>query len=155
MIQFVKQKYQIILMNIWYFLTWINRKTVNWESQKFSHSSMRHGQSDIFFVKSFTPADFRKFRNLPKKRVICDIFYPEYWIFSISIHRIGMISQFTLLYFCIILYPVLMILKFPKNAQWYVEFFPSRNNFTRALLVTNILSVDNDSCVTVDFDAEI
>ena len=56
----------------------------------------------------------------PKKGVICDIFYPEYWIFSISIHRVGMISQFTSLCFHITLYHGPNILKLQKmlNEMW-------------------------------------
>ena len=53
-----------------------------------------------------------------------------------------MLSQFTSLYSPIILHSEL---NYPqknlKNAQYNVEFYPSGNNFTLALQVTNLMSV--------------
>ena len=43
--------------------------------------------------ETFTPEDFLKFKNLPEES---DISVPKYRVFSISIHRIGMLSQFIL-----------------------------------------------------------
>ena len=39
-------------------------------------SNGEYHDADMIFVKSFTPsaADFTKFRDLPEKTVICDIF---------------------------------------------------------------------------------
>ena len=53
----------------------------------------------MIFVKSFTPADFPKFRNLPRKvRNLRHLRHRISICFSISIHRIETLSQFTPLY---------------------------------------------------------
>ena len=50
-----------------------------------------HIRADIKFFQYFTPADFQKIRNLLKKHVINDLFWPQMSIFSMSIHRIEII----------------------------------------------------------------
>ena len=84
------------------------------------------GRHDICQI--FRPSDFTKFWNLPKKRAICNIFYPKYWILSIPIHIIEMITQFASLYSDIELHPGLNILKFQQmhNDMW---------NFTRLEII--------------------
>ena len=69
---------------------------------------------DMIFVKSFTPADFPKFRNLPEKVRNLRHLRPKILIFSISIHRIEMLSQFTSLYSHIILHSGL---NYPQKIQ--------------------------------------
>ena len=75
--------------------------------------------ADMIFVKSFTPEVFKKLSEAARNS---RHFFPEYWIFRISIHIIGMIlfSQYTLSWAW---YP-----KIKKNAKSNVEFYPSRNN---------------------------
>ena len=80
----------------------------------------------MIFVKSFTPADFPKFRNLPGKVRNLRHLRPKMLIcFSISIHRIEMLSQFKTLYSHIILYYPKKIQKL-HNIMW---------NFTQVELI--------------------
>ena len=84
-----------------------------------------------------------------KKRIICDILDPIYYIFSISFQRIEMISQFTsvlTLYF--------ILTEIPKNAHRNVEFYPSGNHLTLALLVTNIKAADPAFWVLLTIDSQ-
>ena len=72
---------------------------------------------DMIFVKTSRFAKIWKFTQ--RKCVIRDIL-----IFSMSIHRIGMLSQ------CIPLYCQIMLrTKIPKIDQWNVEFYPSGKTF--------------------------
>ena len=80
---------------------------------------------DMIFVKSFTPANFTKLEIYLKKRVIRHIFDPEYWIFSNSIHRIGMISQSQSLLYILTLYFILgLITKKSKKCSLKSGFLP-------------------------------
>ena len=111
------------------------------------------GRQDIcHFAYTCTFSKFEKFA--PKKRVNRDILNLKYYIFGVSIHRIGIISQFS--------YTICLLYTLSMGKAWFnitknwiillhlylkhihkVKFYPSGNNFTQALLVmlvTNIIS---------------
>ena len=112
--------------------------------------ALRHHICQTFYTSTFSR--FKKFT--PRKRVNRDILNLEYYIFGIFIHTIGIISQFSYVYAHFTHYQwVKHGLILPKNWIMLVQldlkhihkvnFYPSYNNFTQALLVmlvTNIIS---------------
>ena len=129
-----------------------------WNNFRVSPGKMCSLHADIIFVKIFTPAQFQDFENLPeKKRVNRDILNLKYYIFGAFTHSIGVISQFSYVYIHICSLYILsmgktwfnltknwiMLLQFDLKHIHKVNFYPSDNNFTQALLVmlvTNMIS---------------
>ena len=114
----------------------------------------RHHICQIFYTS--TVSGFWKFTR--KKRVNRDILNLKYYIFGAFTHSIGVISQFSYvnIHICS-LYTLsmgktwfnltknwIMLLQFDLKHIHKVNFYPSDNNFTQALLVllvTNMISV--------------
>ena len=114
---------------------------------------IRHHICQIFYTS--TVSGFWKFTR--KKRVNRDILNLKYYIFGAFTHSIGVISQFSYVYIHICsLYTLsmgktwfnltknwIMLLQFDLKHIHKVNFYPSDNNFTQALLVllvTNMIS---------------
>ena len=113
----------------------------------------RHHICQFFYTS--TVSGFWKFTR--KKRVNRDILNLKYYIFGAFTHSIGVISQFSYVYIHICsLYTLsmgktwfnltknwIMLLQFDLKHIHKVNFYPSDNNFTQALLVllvTNMIS---------------
>ena len=128
--------------------TWTRKSGI-----KQNMSSTRHHICQIFYTS--TVSGFWKFTR--KKRVNRDILNLKYYIFGAFTHSIGVISQFSYVYIHICsLYTLsmgktwfnltknwIMLLQFDLKHIHKVNFYPSDNNFTQALLVllvTNMIS---------------
>ena len=100
----------------------------------------RHDICPIFYTSRFS----KVYKFIPKNCVICIIWDPKYYVFTIYFHNIGIISQFKYSYSYFILCPRLNNLKFQKDSQWYIcGIYPSGSNLNLNLLVTNSTSAVN------------
>ena len=114
-------------------------------------------QSDMIFVNFFTQAHFQNVEILPQQKPVNrDILNLKPYIFVVFIHWIGIISQFSYISAHFTHFQWLNVVWYyqklnnltsiaPKHIH-KVNFYPSDDNFTQALLVmlvTNIISVSH------------
>ena len=88
---------------------------------------------------------FNILKIYPQKRVNCDILNLKYYICCMFIHLIGMTSQFSYLFAHVALYQwikdCLILLQLDLKHIHKVNFYPSDDNFTQALLVMLVKNI--------------